>query len=191
MSAGGSFVLVLLFHVLLIIPAKGSAINNDIEPTSRGLESLVGNLVSRGYGPSGVGSSQIVSFNLTNLLILILLKVVIFAASTLGFGHYGGHHYARSEDGALTMNDEEVMMFLSFLSGSPGCLQSIACKQPEEARKYIETGTLLLKLSKLVVEIDDAKYQQALADMQTARNMGLSGQSCEIFRCDSKPDEGG
>ncbi|CAH1958036.1 unnamed protein product [Acanthoscelides obtectus] len=151
----------------------------------------MGNLMTRGYGTSGVGSSQIVSFNLTNLLILILLKVVIFAASHLGFGHYGSHHYARSEDGILTMNDEEVMMFLSFLSGSPGCLQSIACKQPEEAKKYIETGTLVLKLTKLVVELDDTKYQQALSEMQAAMNIGLSAQSCDVFQCDSKTDEGG
>nr|CAI5856435.1 unnamed protein product [Callosobruchus analis] len=181
MSAGGNFVLVLLLQVLLLISAQGSAINNEINSASRGLESFVGDLVARGYGPSGVGTSQIVSFNLTNLLILILLKVVIFAASTLGFGHYGGH-YARSEDGVLTMNDEEVMMFLSFLSGESCCVSTA------RSTRY---GTLVLKLAKLVVEIDDAKYQKALADMETARNMGLSGQSCEIFRCDTKVDEGG
>lgn len=47
--------------------------------------------MSKGYGRFGVtgAGSQIVSLNLTNLLILVLLKAIIFAAASLA-GHKGG-----------------------------------------------------------------------------------------------------
>lgn len=43
--------------------------------------------MTRGYGTTGMGS-QVVSLNLTNLLILVLLKGLIFAAASLA-GHKG------------------------------------------------------------------------------------------------------
>lgn len=51
------------------------------------LSSLATNLMTRGYGATGMGS-QVVSLNLTNLLILVLLKGLIFAAASLA-GHKG------------------------------------------------------------------------------------------------------
>ncbi|XP_039952646.1 uncharacterized protein LOC120769599 [Bactrocera tryoni] len=49
------------------------------------------------------GNSQVLSLNLTNLLIIILLKILIFAAGMLGAGHWSGYGYgyghARSAEG--------------------------------------------------------------------------------------------
>ncbi|VVD05033.1 unnamed protein product [Leptidea sinapis] len=45
------------------------------------------------------GSSQVLSLNLTNLVILIVLKALILAAGFFGAGAWKGHHYGRSLDG--------------------------------------------------------------------------------------------
>lgn len=84
------------------------------------LSSLAGSLMSRGYaGLTGIdsGSSQVVSLNLTNLVVLILLKALIFAAGSLGAGSWKGG-YARSNDGEEKLiTDEEILLFLSYLTG--------------------------------------------------------------------------
>lgn len=81
------------------------------------LSSLATNLMSRGYiGDSG--SSQVISLNLTNLLVLVLLKALIFAAGSIGAGTWKGG-YARSNDGEERLiTDEEIVLFLSYLTGT-------------------------------------------------------------------------
>lgn len=81
------------------------------------LSSLASNLMSRGYIGDG-GSSQVISLNLTNLLVLVLLKALIFAAGSIGAGTWKGG-YARSDDGEEKLiTDEELLLFLSYLSGT-------------------------------------------------------------------------
>lgn len=46
------------------------------------------------FSPFFVLFFQILSLNLTNLLILVLLKALIFAAGLIGAGNWG--HYARA-----------------------------------------------------------------------------------------------
>lgn len=81
------------------------------------LSSLASSLMSRGY-LGGAGSSQVISLNLTNLLVLFLLKALIFAAGSIGAGTWKGG-YARSDDGdERIVTDEEILLFLSYLSGN-------------------------------------------------------------------------
>nr|XP_023029570.1 uncharacterized protein LOC111517587 [Leptinotarsa decemlineata] len=140
--------------------------------------------MARGYGVTGpAGSSQIVSLNLTNLLVLVLLKALIFAAGSLGAGHLKGG-FARTIDGEEKLvTDEEVLMFLSYLSGSPGCLQNIACQQPEQAKKYINAGDLLLKISKMFKIETNMDYNYILQEMEEASNVGLAGGRCSDYEC--------
>lgn len=80
------------------------------------LTSLATNLMNRGFGGDN-GSSQVVSLNLTNLLVLVLLKALIFAAGSIGAGTWKGG-YARSADGEEKLvSDEELLLFLSYLTG--------------------------------------------------------------------------
>lgn len=80
---------------------------------------MANNFVSRGFAPSGVGGgSQLITFNVQNLLYLVLLKVLIYAAATYGGKHFKDE-YGRSEDGQPEkfLSEEEILMFLSYLSG--------------------------------------------------------------------------
>ncbi|KAH1026635.1 hypothetical protein HUJ05_000269 [Dendroctonus ponderosae] len=151
------------------------------------LTSLATSLMSRGYGTTGMGS-QVVSLNVTNLLILVLLKALIFAAASLA-GQKGGDHFARSadEESGRFLTDEEVLMFLSYLTGSPGdngCLQNIACHQPVQAKKYVNAGDVLLKAAKMMAYSTDDTYEYVIKEVDHAANVGIAGGNCNIFKCD-------
>ncbi|KAJ8950990.1 hypothetical protein NQ318_006374 [Aromia moschata] len=149
------------------------------------LASLASNFVSRGFVSTGSGSSQVISLNLTNLLVLVLLKALIFAAGSLGAGTWKGG-YARSMDGEEKfLTDEEILMFLSYLTGSPGCLQNISCQQPQQAKKYTAAGEMLLKLAKMFSIDADMNYEYIILEMDQAANVGLAGGTCERFECSS------
>lgn len=84
--------------------------------------------MSRGFVTTG-GGSQVVSLNLTNLLVLILLKALIFAAGSLGAGTWKGG-YGRSSDGEETLvTNEEILMYLAYLTGNLFFVQLIAGTQ--------------------------------------------------------------
>ncbi|KAI8432077.1 hypothetical protein MSG28_004592 [Choristoneura fumiferana] len=60
------------------------------------------------------GSSQVLSLNLTNLVILIVLKALILAAGFFGAGAWkGGHHYGRSLDDNMNVSyvtEDEILI---------------------------------------------------------------------------------
>ncbi|XP_060531547.1 uncharacterized protein LOC132705131 [Cylas formicarius] len=154
------------------------------------LSSIASNLMSRGYGTTGAGGSQVISLNLTNLLVLFLLKALIFAAASLGAGHFKDYNkgdWARSIDGdEKLLTDEEVLLFLSYLTGSPGnngCLQNVACQQPQQARKYVNAGDLLLKAAKMFALDPDVNYDYVIREVDQAATVGSSGGSCSRFKC--------
>lgn len=83
------------------------------------LTGLASNIMSRGFVGGGTtpGASQVVSLNLTNLLVLVLLKALIFAAGSIGAGTWKGG-LGRSLNGEERLiTDEEVILFLSYLTG--------------------------------------------------------------------------
>lgn len=61
-----------------------------------------------------VGGTQVLSLNLTNLLILLFLKAIIFAAGLIGAGSWG--QYARSLDNGEINECVTVMCFGAFFS---------------------------------------------------------------------------
>ncbi|KAF2900114.1 hypothetical protein ILUMI_06074 [Ignelater luminosus] len=158
------------------------------------LSSLAGTLMSRGYGGlTNGGGSQVVSLNLTNLVVLVLLKALIFAAGSLGAGNWKGG-LGRSSDGEETfLTDEEILLFLGYLTGSPGsngCLQNVACQQPQQARKYAAAGDMLLRTAKTLSFEPDDNYEYVLQELQEAANWGSAGGECSRFKCgaENKPN---
>ncbi|KAB0800172.1 hypothetical protein PPYR_08052 [Photinus pyralis] len=157
------------------------------------LTSIASDLMSRGFagltGSTGAGTSQVVSLNVTNLVVLVLLKALIFAAGSLGAGAWKGG-YARSLDGEEKLfTDEELLFFLSYLTGKPndnGCLQNIACLQPQQARKYAAAGKMLLKTASTMSIHADPTYDQVLQELQEAASWGSVGGDCKRYSCGLK-----
>jgi len=86
--------------------------------------------------------------NLTNLVILFVLKAIIFGAGHMGLGWAG--HKARSGGGGAggvtggLVSEQEVLLGLSYLVDSDGqCLNRVACQEPEAAAAYARAGRIL------------------------------------------------
>ena len=97
-------------------------------------------------------TSEVLTLNLTNLLILIVLKAIIF-----GFGLFsvGSSNQARSsEETALTQSDMAGgMCFIMYTSGSEEkltCLQRTACEDPKTASEYSTAAKMVYKLHKML-----------------------------------------
>lgn len=100
---------------------------------------------------------QVLSLNLTNLVILLVLKAIIFGA-----GHMGVGWAAKSSRGGdeppgpqPLVTEQEALLLLGFLmGGTPGhdyqCLNRVACQEPDAANSYARAGLLLSNGAKLL-----------------------------------------
>ncbi|XP_049874965.1 uncharacterized protein LOC126373051 isoform X2 [Pectinophora gossypiella] len=135
------------------------------------------------------GSSQVLSLNLTNLVILIVLKALILAAGFFGAGAWkGGHHYARSLDdnkNATYITEDEILLYLSYLSGQQskdyGCLYRLSCQRPQQAALYSSGADLLLQGAKLMQSnsIELHEYEDIAKGIREAAAWGEDGQLCD------------
>jgi hypothetical protein len=103
---------------------------------------------------------QVLSLNLSNVLILLLIKAVLFAISQYSAGGKGwGGFWGRSSTPSLDSQpraiddhatESELLLVLSYLSGERrgeyGCLYRVACEDPNgRAPQYLSAGRMLLK----------------------------------------------
>ena len=100
-------------------------------------------------------TSEVLTLNLTNLLILLVLKALIF-----GFGLFTVGGVGRSaEDGLLgpsTLTSSDLtggMCFLMYTSGAEeklGCVKRAACEDPYVSYDYLMAAKLWYKMHKLM-----------------------------------------
>lgn len=81
------------------------------------------------------------------------------------------------------------MLYIIYFVGYPGkngCLQNIACQDPEQAKKYVAAGDLLLKITRMLTLDDpDIKYNYVLKELQEAVKFGESRGNCNKYVCGS------
>ena len=95
-------------------------------------------------------TSEVLTLNLTNLLILLVLKALIF-----GFGLFSVGGTGRSAEGvAVTPADMTGgMCFMMFMSGAEeklSCIERTACEDPYLATDYLTAAKMIYKGYKLV-----------------------------------------
>ncbi|KFB35022.1 AGAP002486-PA-like protein [Anopheles sinensis] len=139
------------------------------------------------------GNSQVLSLNLTNLLILFLLKALIFAAGLIGAGNWSQYARGRSEQGAANggfLLPGEANLILGYLaaegSGQDGCLMRSACRAPRTADEYARAAHALMKGAEMFnPEVaENYNYKRLLASLDRAAMEGLQGAPCEmIYAC--------
>ncbi|XP_060804013.1 uncharacterized protein LOC106140545 [Amyelois transitella] len=153
--------------------------------------------IARSTGSSQVGFdcvTQVLSLNLTNLVILIVLKALILAAGFFGAGAWkGGHHYGRSLDenkNASFITEDELLLYLGYLSGQQskdyGCLYRLSCNRPEQAGMYSSGADLLLQGAKLFQgnSIELEPYEEVSKGIREAAEWGERGVNCEQrYKC--------
>ncbi|CAG4996835.1 unnamed protein product [Parnassius apollo] len=139
------------------------------------------------------GSSQVLSLNLTNLVILIILKALILAAGFFGAGAWKGNHYGRSIDenmNAVYLTEDEILLYLSYLTGQQnkdyGCLYRLSCQKPHQASLYSSGAELMLQGAKLWQgnNIELEEYEDISNGIKQAAIFGEEGKPCEkLYKC--------
>ncbi|RVE46957.1 hypothetical protein evm_008341 [Chilo suppressalis] len=154
------------------------------------LNSAGGQLVTglaKDFIARSTGSSQVLSLNLTNLVILIVLKALILAAGFFGAGAWKGNHYARNLDdnkNASYLTEEEILLYLSYLSGQRdknfGCLYRLSCQKPDQAGLYSSGAEILLQGAKLLrgYSYELSEYEDITKGIKQAVDWGERGGEC-------------
>ncbi|KAH8318057.1 hypothetical protein KR074_004530 [Drosophila pseudoananassae] len=145
------------------------------------------------------GNSQVLSLNLTNLLIIVLLKVLIFSAGMLGAGHWSGYGYGygrgstgRSDsDFGLGLHSGDDYMITGFLAaqgaGRDECLYAASCACPTAAYEYAKAGRALLGAIKVFegAPLEKPRYNDLIVLMEKAAYDGFRGVACNTTEtCD-------
>ena len=97
-----------------------------------------------------VTNSEVLTVNVTNLIIMLVVKAIIF-----GFGFIGSVG-RRSSPPPLTdflIDRNDLMLTMGFAMGSTtkdyDCLYRTACEEPEAAQRYMTASKIMLKATKM------------------------------------------
>lgn len=141
-------------------------------------------------------TSNVLTLNLTNLLILLILKAIIigFGIFTAGGGTLGGlgggtlGGIGRSADGddrrIVSQSDlTGGMCFLMYTSGAEeklDCVRRTACEDPYLATDYITAAKMWYKIHKLMKSYVpfEEKYSKIMYAVQEASDFGKTGAEC-------------
>lgn len=130
-------------------------------------------------------TSEVLTLNLTNLIILLILKALIFGFGLFSFGGTG-----RSLDGASEVSVKKSdltggMCFLLYTSGFDNyldCVKRSACEDPDTAKQYVTAVNFYLKAHKaLGVGSFDEKYSNVYGGIQEALEVAYEGGDCARY----------
>merc|ERR1711862_1017656 len=127
-------------------------------------------------------SSEVLSLNLTNLIILLALKVAIVA-----FGLFSGGATGRSgADSELSQADlTGGMCFLLYTGGDEeklSCIARAACESPSEADNYLSAAKLWYKMSKLIKAVPfNIRYTSIMETVYDAAEHSKNGGECTKY----------
>jgi hypothetical protein len=126
-------------------------------------------------------SSEVLTLNLTNVLILLALKVAIIA-----FGLFSGAATARSSSDDTSLSQVDLtggMCFLLYTSGEDAkldCIARSACESPVSAGKFSQAAKLWYKMHTLMSSMVpfQEKYVTILSTIDEAQTYGASNLDC-------------
>ena len=96
-------------------------------------------------------TSEVLTLNITNLIILIVVKAIIFGFGFLGGGFGAGRSSSLPLESLFGQADLMMMMGYALASSTDDydCLYRTACDEPETASQYMTASKFLLKGAKL------------------------------------------
>merc|ERR1711973_772495 len=127
-------------------------------------------------------SSEVLSLNLTNLIILFVLKVAIILIGLT----FGSGATARSAGGGdITMDQVDLtggMCFLLYTGGDEeklNCIARAACESPVSADNYLAAAKMWYKMHNIIKAIPfNAKYQTIMETVYEAAEFSKDGGEC-------------
>lgn len=129
-------------------------------------------------------TSEVLTLNLTNLIILLVLKGLILGAGIVLAG--SGSTARSSEDSSITETDlTGGMCFLMYTSGAEdklSCMQRTACNDIAAAKKYYTAGKMWYSMHLALGLPFPEKYMNALNAIKVASDHGAEGGNCSAFQ---------
>ncbi|XP_011690943.1 PREDICTED: uncharacterized protein LOC105451910 [Wasmannia auropunctata] len=125
--------------------------------------------------------SQVLNLNLSNLLLLLVLKAVVFGVSYIGQHGYKARELVHDED---IVSEGELALALGYLIGDT-CLYRAACEEPHVAREYLGAAEMLLQTMKLVPQSLPAEpsYEKTITEFRKAIEYGNIEQCPPEYSC--------
>lgn len=128
-------------------------------------------------------TSEVLTLNLTNLLILLVLKALIFGFGLFSFGNTG-----RSADVGPTVSQSDLtggMCFMMFTAGDLDkitCVQRSACEDPKNAQDYLTAAKMWHKLNSLMKIVPfNREYYDIMTAVQGAVDHSVKGGDCKVY----------
>jgi len=129
-------------------------------------------------------SSEVLSLNLTNLIILIALKIAIIV-----FGVFSGGATGRSGDQpATSVSPSDLtggMCFLLYTGGDESklnCMARAACESPVAADNYLAAAKMWYKMHKLIQAVPfNEKYTVIMETVYSASEHAKQGGECSKY----------
>lgn len=159
-----------------------AAYADDVRPDAMG-EALA--LLARASS-----TSEVLTLNLTNLLILLVLKALIFGFGLFSFGNsnsasYSSYSsYSRSaKDSAITDSDiTGGLCFMEYTSGQLeklSCVQRTACEDPKTAGNYLVAAKMWHRLNEYMKVVPfNREYVDIMNAVQEAVDHSVAGGDC-------------
>ncbi|KAL2716804.1 hypothetical protein V1478_014480 [Vespula squamosa] len=125
-------------------------------------------------------TSQVLNLNLSNLLLLLVLKAVVFGA-----GYIGNHGYkGRDLNEENIISEGEVALALGYLIGDT-CLYRAACEEPHIANEYLGAAEMLLNTIKLMPQTVSVehKYEKTISELRKAIEYGITSGCPPEYNC--------
>ncbi|KAK0098597.1 hypothetical protein PV326_006345 [Microctonus aethiopoides] len=126
-------------------------------------------------------SILMLNLNLSNLLLLMVLKAVVFGANFIGSNN---DEKSRGLDSDNIVTEEEISLALGYLI-SDKCLYRAACEVPNTARDYLDAVEIVVQTMKLMPEFVpiNKSYDKAMANFRKAIEYGAMKQCPPEYNC--------
>lgn len=156
------------------------ASSEEGERQERSIGNLINQVISRASS-----TSEVLTLNLTNLIIILVIKAVLIGLGIFGFGGLGAAAAGRS---ATTnyMEDRDVIWGLTYILSRSidnyDCLNKLACQDPQGAKNYLFASKMMLKGAKMTkgfLGTYDPQYEHIVYGIQEA--MDYQGRCDEVF----------
>jgi len=162
-------------YLLVASALVASAAASDVNP-------MVDNAIQ--FIARASSTSEVLTLNLTNLLILLALKVLVIA-----FGFFSLGSSARSFDEVPTFSQADLtggMCFMMYTSGDYEkitCVQRTACEDPALAKQYITGAKLWYNMHKMFNTLVPfgKKYEEVLTGVEDAIAHSANGGDCAVY----------
>ncbi|KAK0088161.1 hypothetical protein PV325_012960 [Microctonus aethiopoides] len=128
-----------------------------------------------------IAKELMLNLNLSNLLLLMVLKAVVFGANFIGSNN---DEKSRGLDSDNIVTEEEISLALGYLI-SDKCLYRAACEVPNTARDYLDAVEIVVQTMKLMPEFVpiNKSYDKAMANFRKAIEYGAMKQCPPEYNC--------